>query len=265
METVMPRPRLACLLSLIALLPALAQAAEHAHTLSGKGLDMSGACARSVQIMPDPALAGQVAVQAAAVHPEEIAQLAFESGDTARIRRRTESCWRPQEARAFQPTLILTIRVPARAPLTISDGGNLQYRIGPVGGPLTLALSGSGTVRAEAVDRLSAQLSGSQHLQVDQVQGEARLVMSGSDETDIDRADLRHLDAVLSGSGSLSVGSGHIASGSIRGSGSTNAEIGASTGDLSVTLAGSGTVRLARQEGTLTRSVAGSARILVGP
>ncbi len=226
---------------------AQACAAERSVEVDGSSLAIDDPCARQVTITTDPALRGRIAVAATADHPEEIDRLSFDTQGAARVRPLHDraSCWTPTPDGPFTPTLRLLLRVPERFGVSIDEPGFGQYEVGAIG-PLTLDLSGAGTVRVAGVA------------------GRASIALSGAAEVTIAQAEIGGLDAELSGAGSVTVSQGRIGRVHVQVSGAGTVQVGAAVGDASVQLSGFGSVRFATLTGRLTREVSGAGTVSVG-
>lgn len=260
------RHALSTLLAILALpiLSAPASALERAQTLTGDRLSIDSPCARHVDIQPDPALHDGIVVRASADHPEELAQLLFDTQDGARIHVRPTGCWRPDGSGSFVPTLTLSIRVPSRMPLAIDESGAAEYGIGAVGGPLRLDLSGSVTLVDAQVAALDAQLSGTANVSVARAQGEGHIDLSGSGNLTIDQADLSVLVASVSGTGQVTIAHGQVGPATLDISGTGAIRIDAVVDSATADVSGVGHVRLARVTGALRKDISGVGTVTVG-
>lgn len=257
---------------LCAVLPALASApcfaARAAGTqaaASGSALSIASPCARTVDIRVDPALRDRVTVQASAEHQEELDRLLVDSSGIVRVRTRNSGCWQPHADRSFEPTLMLSVTVPAEFALTIEEGGAARYAIGAVGGALTLDLSGEVQLLDQRVTTLHADLGGQDSVQIARVDGDADVQLSGDGQVTIDESAIPRLQVQLSGSGSVGIPQGRIGSAALTTSGAGDMRIGAAVGDADVTLSGVGSVRFATITGTLRKAVDGVGTVSVGP
>ncbi len=238
---------LSCVLLGACLIPAVGQAAERSVEVEGSSLLVEDPCARQVTIAADPALHGQVAVQATADHPEEIDRLSFDTQGAARVRPLHDqaSCWTPAPDRPFTSTLRLLLRVPTGFGVSIKEPGFGHYEVGAIG-PLALALSGAGVV------------------QVARVEGRASIDLSGEGNVSIAQAAIDELNAVLSGAGGVTVSQGRIGRAQVTVSGAGTVGVGASVGDATAVLSGSGSVRFAAVAGRLDKKVSGDGTVMVG-
>ena len=239
-----------------------AQAATLQTALTGASLSLDGSCMRRVDIQPDAALHGRAVVQASAENQQELDRLVLESRRAATIRNRPGTCWQPTPY--FQPTLDVSVRVPAGFPLDIDASGATRYVIGPVAGPLKIDLSGAAGVEAAEASMLSVQLSGSGAISVQQASGSARLDLSGHGRIEVGRADMPSLAVSLSGAGEIRVDAGQVGSLTLDQSGAGHAQFGATVGDAKVDLSGVGAVHFARVTGRLDKDVSGVGVVTVG-
>ncbi len=239
-----------------------AQAATLQTTLTGASLALDGSCMRRAEVQPDTALHGQAMVQATADNQQELDELVLQSRQAATIGNRPGNCWQPTPS--FQPTLDVSVRVPAGFPLAVGASGVTRYVIGPVAGPLKIDLSGAADVEATEASTLVAQLSGSGVISVQQVSGPARLDLSGHGRIEVGRADMPNLSVSLSGAGELRVDAGQIGSLVLDQSGAGHVQFGATVGDAKVDLSGVGAVHFARVTGRLEKDVSGVGVVTVG-
>ncbi len=235
-----------------------AHSATLSATLDGSGLSIESPCAIRVEVKPDNTLHGQAIVEAAAEHREEIDHLLLESRGTARIHTRPGSCWR---ASYSQPTLVLSVRVPAAYPLTIDESGFSHYTIGAIGGALSLDLSGAVDVTDGSVTSLQADISGNGNLHVAGADGPAQIELSGHGGITIDQAAMPTFSVDLSGAGRIAVTAGRIGRASLEASGAGLMQIGAEVDDAHVDLSGAGSVHFSKVNGRLTKDVSGSGSV----
>ena len=250
-----------CLAAAVVLLPVVAQAASLHDEKKGAALDLSFSCARQIEMTADPALLGTVVLDAAAAHPEEIAQIDFAGGDKVRLKSHG-ACWRGADPARYEPSLTLTLHVPAAFPLGVQASGSTDYHIA-VGGTLDFDLSGSGRLAATKVGRLGLDLSGSGAVRIDEVTGPISLDHSGSVQVTIRQAQSGTVTAKLSGSGEVRIENGNVRQLEVEDSGSTDVTLGGTVGDASVDLSGSGGVTIGRLLGKLVENTSGSGTVRV--
>lgn len=260
------RAPLASLLTAICLVAgaAGAHAADRTATQSGNGLSVDTPCARHVTISPDPGLHGQVTITATADHAEELDRLVFETNGTARISTGHQSCWQPGVFSNFSPTLEITVRVPANFPIAVDESGAGRYAIGPVGGKLSLDLSGAAQVQADQAEALSIDLSGAGTVDVAHTSGPARIDISGHGKITIADAAIPALSLDISGAGAFSIAHGQVGTASLNDSGVGAIRLDAVVGTASVDVSGAGTVHLAKLTGALHKDVSGIGTVTVG-
>lgn len=248
--------------AIMLLLVGPARAASRDAVLTGTSLAIDSPCARHVDIQPDAGLHGQVSVRVVADHQEELDRLLLESHDTARLRSAPGGCWdMPGNG---QRTLDLTIKVPVGFALAIDEDGAPRYDIGPVGGGLTLDISGAVALRAASVADLTVDLSGTGDVDLGQVSGAATLSVSGHGKITIGQAAIRKLTVELSGSGRVSVGHGRVGDATLDASGAGAIDMGADTGDAEVDISGAAEVHFAKVSGRLDKDVSGAGSVSVG-
>jgi hypothetical protein len=248
----------------------LAQAA-HAATrqLAGPAtaLTIDSPCARHVTVMPDLAAGAGVKIEATADYQEELDLLVLTPGQDAKLTvpdRFPSRCARPTYSVTFEPTLMLTVHVPAGLPLSIDDSGRADYQIGDIGGPLNVDLSGGAHVTAGGVAAFKLEVSGDGNVTVTRVSGPLQAEFSGHGTLDIAHATVTKASLDLSGKARVHIGDGTIATLSVEGSGVADVNIGASVGDASVEVSGVGHVAIAKVTGTLTKDISGVGSVVVG-
>ena len=253
-----------CLPISVLLMAGAAQAAPRHMEASGSKLAIDSSCAESVSIEPDPALTGRVTVDATADHPEEIAQLALDSfGDTAKLHQTVDHCARVGTLWSSEPTLHLTVRVPAGMAISLDEGGGDKYQIGAVDGPMALDLSGGVELHAANATTLSLDLSGGGQVALGQVNGAINGDISGGGTVKIDHVTGPSLALEVSGGGGFTIGDGKIDRVKIDLSGGGEAHIGATVGDATADVSGGGSVDFARVTGQLHKDVSGSGEVNV--
>jgi hypothetical protein len=250
-----------CILAVVAVLPVSAQAASLHGVQQGARLEVGIACARQIDVVADPALSGQAVMDAVAANQEEIAQIVLSGGDAVRVKARGQ-CWRGPNPETFEPTLDITLHVPALFPLGIDAAGRTVYHV-TAGGTLALDQSGSGEVDATKVTKLDMDLSGSGTIRVLDVAGPISLDLSGSAKVMIKQAQSDTLDTKISGSGHVRIESGTIGRLSADGSGSGDVTLGGEVGTAAVDLSGSGSVSIGKLTGKLTQDISGSGEVHV--
>jgi hypothetical protein len=234
-------------LILPSILIALAAGSAHAETvtrsLDGTQLALSVNCLKAASIEPDPSLQGRIEIEAEAANHEELDPLEFTGGTTARIERKGEcrGHWFDDQ---HGPTLTLRIKVPAATPIDLDDVGAGDYKIGAVGAPLKLDISGSGDIDAALATDLDLRIGGSGNLDLHRLDGHARIGIHGSGDVAIDTGTLRGLDLDLHGSGDVKIAEGNV-------------------GPLAATLTGSGDFELHRQDGPAKIEIRGNGDVAI--
>jgi hypothetical protein len=257
------RPVLSTALLALAMPWCAAHAQPRHMEAAGNSLAVHSPCAATVTIQPDPALTGRVVLDATAQHPEETAQLAFDSGDTARLHGPARQCWEPEGETDFQSTLAIAIRVPPAMAIAIEEGGGAEYTLGALHGALTLDISGGVKLQAEQSGALTLALSGGGATKFGQVDGSAKLDVSGGGSVHIDHAVLQDLTISMSGGGDFRLGDGSAARVTVDLSGAASVQIGGVVGDATVELSGVGAVHFAKVTGHLIKDVEGIGTVSV--
>lgn len=241
--------------------PAMAQS-RHLEA-AGRSLAIESPCARSVTIQPDPALSGSFTVQATAAHVEELAELTFDGGNTAKLHGPEDECWN-QRLPHFVSTMDIVVHVPPSVAVAIGESGSAKYVVGNVGGKLSLDFSGDAQLQAAGATDLALDISGAATIGVGTVQGRANADISGSGDVHIDRGTISDLALSMSGTGKFTISGGAVSHVSVNISGDGTVRIGATADDATLDISGSGTVQLAKVTGALTKDIDGSGTVTVG-
>ena len=243
-------------------LPALAASREA--TLEGSNLTIDSPCARHVDVRPDPQLHGQAVVSATADHPEELDRLVAETHDGVRVHTVPAGCWQTRLFGGTEPTLTLSIRVPAGFPLAIDESGAGDYSVGDLGGSLRLDLSGAVRVIAADVSSLDLDLSGKSDVDIGQVHGAAKTELSGAGHLAIRRADVPDFSVSISGAANVSVAAGQIDHLRAEDSGFGSIRLDTTVGDADIDMSGVGSIRLAKVTGRVRKDVSGVGTVSIG-
>jgi hypothetical protein len=267
-------PRLPIILAIVGL-PQIAQAQALHQTVSGSKLEIGLPCAKTISVATDPALSGQVVLDATAAHPEELSQMEFTGGAAAKLQLRGwftmgagslislhGDCWRPGTAPDFEPTLQVRLTVPPGLPLAIDASGHGEYHVA-VGGPLQLASSGSSRLDAADVTALAVEISGSGKAGFARVTGPINVNLSGSGDVAVAVAQVPAVALAMSGSGSFRIQGGHVGKLAVENSGSGHVGVAATVDTASVDGSGSGDVVIARLTGALSQNISGSGGVTV--
>jgi hypothetical protein len=260
----MPHPNLTALPFALACLAAGAACAQPRHMeATGSSLGIDSSCARQVTIQPDASLSGRAVVDANADHPEETAQLVFDSGRAAKLHVAAEHCWRPTVWSGL-PTLNISVRVPPGFPIDIEESGGVEYQLGDIGGPLELDLSGGVRLHGGRATSLQADLSGGGEITLASLDGNVKAEISGGSTIAVKTGSLPALSLDISGGGGFQLDAGTVGKLELDLSGGGGAKIGATVGDAALEVSGGGTVNIAKVTGNLTKDVSGSASVNVG-
>ena len=231
---------------------------------TGASFAIDSSCARTVTIEPLPGLAGRVTVDATADHPDETAQLVFDSGSTAKLRIAGDECWRPDGGWSGSPTMKLAIHVPPGFGIAIDEGGGVTYAIGAVNGPLSLDLSGGVTLSAAEATTLNVDISGGGEATVATVDGPVKASISGGGRVTIAQGQVSALNLDISGGGGFALHGGEVAALSLDVSGGGQVHIDGPVGTAALDVSGGGTVNIAKVTGPLTKDVDESATVNIG-
>jgi len=235
-----------------------AVAASASKVLDGKALDIRAGCVSSVEIEPHSDLASKITVEASADRADEIEALTFGSGDTAKIERRG-SCIDHDKI-----TLVLKVGVPAGTPLDIANSGSGDYRVGDVGGPLKVLVSGSGAFKGGNFTAVDLTISGSSDASLAHIDGPAHFTISGTGNIKIGTAQVPSMKITVSGTGKVELASGVIGTlaASVTGPGGVTLHATADTAALSTT--GPGSIAVDKITGTVAQHSVGPGSIRIG-
>ncbi len=231
---------------------------------TGTRLVIDTSCAEAVTIQPNPSLTGRAIVDATAEHPDELAQLAFDSGQAARLRVPADRCWRPEPEGSFSPTLNIAVQVPASFDIAISEGGGATYKSAMLAAHsrLTSAVaSGCDPAASPRSQRISAAAARPKIASVD---GTVKAEISGGGGIDIGHGTAPVLTLDLSGGGTFTLGDGTVDKLAVNMSGGGQAHIGATVQDASLEVSGGGSVSVAKVTGSLSKDVSGAGSVTVG-
>lgn len=126
----------------------------------------------------------------------------------------------------------------------LGAGGCGDWTVANTRGDLSIAIGGSGDVRAGTAQSLEVAVGGSGDVTVAAINGPAEIAIGGSGEVRVNAGRAPTLEAAIGGSGTVIF----------------NGEV----GDLEVAIAGSGDVRVARVTGQVQRTIVGSGDIRIG-
>lgn len=126
----------------------------------------------------------------------------------------------------------------------LGAGGCGDWSVANTRGDLSIAIGGSGDVRAGTAEALEVAVGGSGDVTVASINGPADVAIGGSGEVQINSGRASAFEVAIGGSGTVVF----------------NGEV----GDLDVAIAGSGDVRVARVTGQVQRTIVGSGDIRIG-
>jgi hypothetical protein len=236
--------------ALFAALACTGTAHADTRTFSAKQLVLNDTLQEDTVITPDPSLVGQVRI----TREDGLDCLSVVEGGALVID--TARCDSDQS---------LHIEVPPGMPLVLTANGGGDIKLGDVGGPLTLDLSGHGDVTAGRTGPLILSAVGGSDVSLGSVSGSAVLTLSGSG--DVKMAGVSGaLTIRSSGSGDLAIGSIEAPAVDVQGSGHGDILIGGGTiGSLNVRLNGSGDFATAASSREAVLSAHGGGDMRVGP
>jgi hypothetical protein len=201
-----PHPLAAPLLAGL-LFGAAGHAASRQLTGAATALAIDSPCARHVTIVPDLAAGAGVRVDATADYQEELDLLVLTPGPRAKLTvpdRFPSRCARPTYSVTFDPTLVLTVHIPAGLPLSVAGSGRADYRIGDIGGPLSMDLSGGAHVQAGKIGAFKLDVSGDGNVTVTQVDGPLEAEFSGHGSLEVAHVTVSTASLELSGKAAAS-------------------------------------------------------------
>ncbi len=248
----------------VLLLAGLAQAEPRTLEATGSSLAIDSPCAKSVTVEPDASLSGRAVAVATADHPEEVSQLVFESGSTAKLHGPEERCWRQDDSSSFQRTLTIAVRVPPGFAVAVDEGAGARYELGDIGGQLTLDISGGVVVKAARAKEVAVDLSGGGEVSLGSVSGDMKAEVSGGGTIAVSHGDLKTLDLDISGGGGFTLDGGNVARLAVDMSGGGTAKLGATVGDATVEVSGAGDVHIAKVTGSLSKDIDGAGSVQIG-
>jgi hypothetical protein len=255
-------PSLPCLALLLA--AGAAQAAPRTLEATGASLAIDSPCAKSVTVEPDASLSGRAVAVATAEHQEELDQLRFDNGPTAKLHGPQVSCWRPDEESSWQPTLSIAVRVPPGFAVAVDEAGGAQYQLGDIGGQLTLDVSGGVVLKAVRAKEVSIDVSGGGEITIGTVTGDMKTEISGGGTVVVSQGTLQALDLDISGGGGFTLGGGSAARLTVDMSGGGAARVNGTVGDAALDISGAGTVHITKVTGSITKDVSGSGSVDIG-
>ena len=126
----------------------------------------------------------------------------------------------------------------------LGAGGCGDWSVANTQGDLSVAIGGSGEVRAGAARNLDVAIGGSGDVTVASINGAADIAIGGSGGVRINGGRASTLDVAIGGSGEV--------------------DFDGEVGNLDATIAGSGDIQVARVTGTIDRTILGSGDIRIG-
>ena len=229
-------------------------------SLDGTSLELRLDCLKSATIDPEPSLSGRIEVAATADSQNVLDGLGLTGGTVARL----EYSGRCTGHFFSDPSLALTIKVPPATPIDLRETGSSDYRIGAVGGPLKLDLSGSGDIEVAQASDLNLRISGSSDVKIGRLDGTGSVYVAGSGDVAIDHAAMPSLAVELRGSGDVSIDDARIDALTASTAGSGDISVDGTVKDATLSATGSGDIKLEKATGQVQQHTAGSAEIHIG-
>lgn len=146
--------------------------------------------------------------------------------------------------------------------IDLGGSGCGYWNVANTEGPVSLAIAGSGDIRAGTSASLEVSIGGSGSVTAGATR-DLEISIGGSGDVAVARID-GPLDVSIAGSGDVVVRDGTSPAVSISIAGSGDVNFGGVAGDVDVSIAGGGDVNIARATGAVSRSIAGSGAIRIG-
>jgi hypothetical protein len=147
--------------------------------------------------------------------------------------------------------------------LELGNAGCGDWTVANVKGKLELSQAGSGDAKAGSAGSAEINIAGSGDVTTQEIGGDLEINIAGSGG--VKAASVAGaLEANIAGSGDIVVAGGHSRSVEISIMGSGGVDFGGVAQKVDVSVAGSGDVRIARAEGPVSKSVAGSGEVIIG-
>ncbi|MFZ5670013.1 MAG: GIN domain-containing protein [Pseudomonadota bacterium] len=148
--------------------------------------------------------------------------------------------------------------------LTLSNGGCGDWTIGNVEGDLALSLAGSGDAVAGTAGSAAIRIAGSGDVATASLAGPLSVNIAGSGDVSVASV-AGDVEAKIAGSGDVAIRGGEAGAVSVSIAGSGDVTIAGPARSVDAKVAGSGDVRVVRVSGPVTKRVAGSGEVIVGP
>lgn len=147
--------------------------------------------------------------------------------------------------------------------LELGNAGCGDWTVANVKGRLELSQAGSGDAKAGSAGSAEINIAGSGDVTTQEIGGDLEINIAGSGG--VKTASVAGaLDANIAGSGDIVVAGGHSRSVEISIMGSGGVDFGGVAQKVDIHVAGSGDVRVAKAEGPVSKSVAGSGEVIIG-
>ncbi|MGZ9113250.1 MAG: GIN domain-containing protein [Brevundimonas sp.] len=148
------------------------------------------------------------------------------------------------------------------ASIELGNAGCGDWNVANSDGRVSLAVSGSGDIRAGTSSALEASISGAGSITAGATRG-LEVSLSGAGDVIVARVD-GPTEISIAGAGDVAVRAGTAPTLSISIAGVGDVDFDGVAGDVDVSLAGAGDVNIARATGSVSRSVAGVGDIRIG-
>ena len=144
----------------------------------------------------------------------------------------------------------------------LGHGGCGRWDVANVDGPLSLAIGGSGDIRAGTSRALDVSIGGSGSVAAGATRA-VEVAIGGSGDVSVARID-GPLQVAIGGSGDVDVRTGNAPKVDISIAGSGDVNFGGVAGDVDVSIVGGGDVTIARATGSVSRSILGGGDVRIG-
>ncbi|GGL07430.1 MULTISPECIES: GIN domain-containing protein [Caulobacter] len=147
--------------------------------------------------------------------------------------------------------------------LELSNAGCGDWTVANVRGKFELNQAGSGDTKAGSAGSAEINIAGSGDVKTQEIGGDLEVNIAGSGGVTAASVTGK-LEANIAGSGDVTISGGRSRSVEVSIMGSGNVDFGGEADTVDAHIAGSGDVRIAKVNGSIQKSVAGSGQVIVG-
>lgn len=224
------------------------------HVLHASSLHLMRMCAVSVAVVADQSLQQTATVEATAESADELSHLRFVDGPAAAVKN-IFKCNDPPYS------LAVVIHVSPGLPVSITDGGWLDYRLDTPASAVAAQVGGSGTLSTTAVGSLWLAADGGMQVHVGEVDKQLALDLAGQNRVVIQRADVDSASIVSHGGSHVAIEAGTIRDLRFRAEGMSASVIDARVDGGALELAGSNRISLSNASKNISVRQTGMNRI----